>query len=254
MHSLKSLLCGLSKGRVVLQQPLLLLPGPVVERRLASGFLKPTLDFDDEDLDEPEQEHYFDPVYPILGNRYSDLFYMPHSVGPVYQGLVTTVDHFNDRAVGDETPSENTANRMEPIDIQTVRCPKLLLPYMQRLFLYPNGNFKNSQKLNIVNLSFFSDVDSAIKSFVLIASQFSLEILEKGYWADFVNPFTGRAYFRSVYSRKFVKDARYLGHNMVFKDVNGCTVIGETKKCKFSGAIFTDAPTTFFSMVGYTHE
>lgn len=200
------------------------------------------VDMDEQEDVEPEEDPGIHPLYPILGNRFSDLFYMPQSVGPAYQDLVTTADQF------DLTKYQESVgwNGVKPIRAQVVQCPKLLLLHMKRLFVIPSSKLNEPVNFSIFNLYFDSDVNSAIKSFVLIASQYSVEFMQDGYWSDFVNPFTGRAYFRPAARRKLNNEARSLGHNMIFKEVHGCTVIKEAKRCTFAGAIFSDVPVSYF--------
>jgi len=198
------------------------------------------VDLEEQEDMEPEDDFSinFNSVYPMLENRYSDIFYMPHNVGPAYQDLATTTDQFD----SDKLYKSVGWKGIKPIRAQAVQCPKLLLPQIRRLFSIPCSKLNESENLSILNLYFDSDVNSAIKSFVLIASKYSVDFMEDGYWSDFVNPFTGRAYFRPAARRNFNNEASFLGHNMHFKKVNGCTVIKEAKGCTFAGAIFSDVP------------
>ncbi|XP_017858711.1 PREDICTED: methylmalonic aciduria and homocystinuria type D homolog, mitochondrial [Drosophila arizonae] len=231
------------KDRKILQNQKCVKPA----RRFTSSSSLPNfilVDMEEQDDVETDDDIGIHPVYPILGNRYSDLFYMPHSVGPAYQDLFTTADQF------DVSKYHNSIgwNGIKPIRAQVVRCPKLLLSHMKRLFTIPCSKFKDPGNFSIFNLYFDSDVNSAIKAFVLIASQYSVEFMQDGYWSDFVNPFTGRAYFRPATRRTHctVNQPRCLGHNIFFKDIHGCTVIKEAKKCTFAGAIFSDVPVNYF--------
>lgn len=239
MHKLrKVLVCSLMKG------PTQALCKPTTHRLTSSSSnnLPNLIMVDDQEDVETENDTALHPLYPILGNRYSDLFYMPQSVGPAYQDLVTTADQF------DLTKYRKsiTWNCVKPIRAQVVQCPKLMIANMRRAFSIPYSEFNYPVNFSIFNLYFENDVNSAIKSFVLIASQYSMEFMQDGYWSDFINPFTGRAYFRPADRRKFIKETNSLGHNVVFKDLNGCTVIKEAKKCTFAGAIFTDVPISYF--------
>ncbi|XP_060654845.1 uncharacterized protein LOC132790360 [Drosophila nasuta] len=206
------------------------------------------VDMDEQEELEPDEHLEAHPQYPLLGNRYIDHFYMPCNVGPAYQDLVTTADQF------DLTKYYNSLGwyGVKPIRAQVVPCPKLLLNHMKQQFVIPCEKLAEPINFSIFNLYFEGDVNSAIKSFVLIASQYATEFMQDGYWSDFVNPFTGRAYFRPSARRKLLNEesasaaAASLGHNMRFKNVNGCTVIKEAKKCTFAGAIFSDVPVSLF--------
>jgi len=67
--------------------------------------------------------------------------------------------------------------------------------------------------------------------------------MHNGYWADFINPLTGRAHFRAAHSsRKQCRESQLLGRGLAFTNANGCTVIEEEQSDQFTGCIFTDTP------------
>ncbi|XP_017851575.1 uncharacterized protein LOC108606208 [Drosophila busckii] len=241
MQTLRKLSRCMREQRLIKHQKLLLTqPYRLTSwSRLSKSILA---DVDEQEELEHEEEHLRYAGYPILGNRFANLFYMPQSVGPAYQDLVTTTDQFDLCKYHESIDWK----RIKPINAQVVRCPKLLLPDLKEIFDIPCHKFKEPSKFSIFNLYFDTELNSAIKSFVLIASRYSMEFMQDGYWADFVNPFTGRAYFRPAADRKLINESRLLGHNMIFKSNNGCTSIEEARKCKFAGAIFTDVPISFF--------
>lgn len=212
---------------------------PISRFTSSCNLLSPILVDEQDDVD-TENDSSLHPLYPILCNRHSDLFYMPQSVGPAYQDLKTTADKFDINKYRDSV----TWNCVKPIRVQVVRCPKLMISYMKRAFCIPYTKHNDPVNYSIFNLYFENDVNSAIKSFVLIASQYSIDFMQDGYWSDFINPFTGRAYFRPAGRKKNIFNC--LGHNMIFKDLNGCTVMKEAKKCTFAGSIFSDVPISYF--------
>lgn len=232
MHTLRVLISCLKDPRIL---------RPVCRFTSSSNLLSPILVDEQEDV-ETENDSFLHPLYPILCNRNSDLFYMPQSVGPAYQDLKTTADHFDINKYRESIGW----NCVKPIRAQVVQCPRLMITYMKRAFMIPYSKHNDPVNYSIFNLYFENDVNSAIKSFVQIASQYSVDFMQDGYWSDFINPFTGRAYFRPATRRNMLKETNCLGHNMIIKDLNGCVVIKEAKKCTFAGSIFSDVPISYF--------
>ncbi|XP_030382965.1 uncharacterized protein LOC115630507 [Scaptodrosophila lebanonensis] len=210
-----------------------------MKRSYAKSYLNPKFQMEEQEELEAEEENCVDPLYPILQNRKSNLFFMPNEVGPAYRNQTTTTLPFR---LIDRYSSHIEYDHVDISSAKSLGCPLLLLGYMRRMFVHPFLEFTNPDDFSVINLHFDSDVDSAIKAFVLIARQYSVDILNKGFWADFVNPFTGRAYFKSAPGRrKLVKEARFLS-NLAFETNNGCVFINEPKQSTFTGAIFTDIP------------
>ncbi|EDW75483.1 uncharacterized protein Dwil_GK19083 [Drosophila willistoni] len=215
--------------------------------RLAScrSFPVPLANADGFDVDEMrDQKFSFDPCAPILCNRSSDLFFMPRSVGPAYHGLMTTADDF--AKVSNNSFKHNgkkSHKEMQQLPLlQIIVCPRLLSLCIEDVFTHSNGVFVDVDNYCILNLYFDTDINSAIKQFVLKATQYSLAIAFKGYWADFINPFTGRPNFHQD-KRKANEVKTRLFHNMdINKTKPGCTIMEETPEYSFIGTIVTDAP------------
>lgn len=212
--------------------------------------------FDDLDDMEPEDEEgVMNHQYPILHSRHSDLFYMPNCVGPAYQGLISSLDqpYTTDCYMADEQTlvKENDSihdtileSLVAPTEMCVVACPKLLLTYMRRLFQHPYARFGSSMNFSMIGLRFKDkDATKALTSFVHFASYNSREIMDNGYWADFINPLTGRAYYRAAHCiRKQGLEAQLLGRGLNLTFANGCTIIGEEQSDQLTGFIFTDTP------------
>ncbi|XP_017056484.1 uncharacterized protein LOC108098217 [Drosophila ficusphila] len=220
-------------------------------RRSSGSSSFPELVFpDDQDMEPEDEQEALDPQFPILHSRHTDLFYMPHCVGPAYQGLISSMDpcgsaYYPADAQSLVKESDSVSGSMvSPSDMFVLACPKLLVIYMRRLFQHPYASFDSSMNFSMIGLRFKdTDADSALRSFVLIASHNSREIMHNGYWADFVNPLTGRAHFRSAHaSRKKHREAQFLARNLAFTNANGCIVIQEEESDQFTGCIFTDTP------------
>lgn len=203
---------------------------------------------DEEEEIEPEDDTgTLEPNYPILRSRHTDLFYMAQCLGPAYQGLISTADlpYTTAYCPGDaKSPDNQNTLVARPTDMWVVPCPKLLMTHMRKLFHHPYGHFKSSMNVSMIGMRFQeADVERALRSFVLIGSHEACEIMNNGYWADFVNPLTGRAHFWPTQARrKQGREAQLLGQGMTFTNSNGCTVIEKAEVDQFTGCIFTDMP------------
>lgn len=64
-----------------------------------------------------------------------------------------------------------------------------------------------------------------------------------GYWADFMNPFSGRPFHSYSSGRNLYKiDERFRGIGIKMENQNNCMIISADEKISFSGNIFTNAP------------
>lgn len=64
-----------------------------------------------------------------------------------------------------------------------------------------------------------------------------------GYWADFMNPFSGKPFYSYASGRKLYKiDNRFRGLGIKYENLNDCLIISSDKNPAFSGSVFTNAP------------
>ncbi|XP_032583065.1 uncharacterized protein LOC116803468 [Drosophila sechellia] len=244
MQALRTVIQGLStrNGQIISH----------IRRSSGSSSFPELVFFDDLDDTDPEDEQgVMNHQCPILHSRHTDLFYMPNCVGPAYQGLISSVDqpYTSNYYMADEQTlvKENDTNfdsLVAPTEMCVVACPKLLVTYMRRLFQHPYVRFGSSMNFGMIGMRYKdTDANKAIRSFVHFASFNSREIMDNGYWADFINPLTGRAYFRGAHCiRKQSLEAQLLGRGLNLTFANGCTIIEEEQSDHLTGFIFTDTP------------
>lgn len=87
---------------------------------------------------------------------------------------------------------------------------------------------------------------------MLAARDISYRLLSLGYWADFLNPFSGRPYFMPKDGPNLYKqDHRFRGLNMSLSLRNHCTIIAaeENDRTHFSGTIYCTAPSNYDQLV-----
>lgn len=141
------------------------------------------------------------------------------------------------------------------VEMTTVNCPKLLKRDLKHLFL--DKDFKDTQ-VTVINLTQKSECDMSAWSpnmelermkltcsFVEAATEICRYIGQQGFWADFIDPTSGRPYLsRYTNSSLFETDDRYRHLGFQIEDLGCCKVLKHVQwgTNAFVGTIFTDAP------------
>lgn len=93
-----------------------------------------------------------------------------------------------------------------------------------------------------------SEHEQAAMKFVLAAREICQRLRLHGYWSDFLNPFSGKAFFSYHQKSLYKNDERFRGLCMKLESIKGfgtkddCLLISEDTSTKFSGSIFTNLP------------
>lgn len=89
-----------------------------------------------------------------------------------------------------------------------------------------------------------------ILQFVLAAREITSRLRLHGFWADFMNPFSGKPFYSWANGKNLYRvDQRFRGLNMKLFKLNQCTVISsESDDNCFSGAIYTNAPSNYLQL------
>jgi len=174
-------------------------------------------------------------------------FYMPDNIGPAWHDRYTT-SHL--------VPKDFCLEDSKLV-CSAQECPILLREGISRLF---HGIDLSYSQLTIISLMqkrikygmSGSDLESITKTFVVTGQEICHKLKESGYWADFINPFSGLPAMNS-YPNKVSKtplttttididDAKfkYTGFRIVEKQ--HCLLIENKKTQRFIGNIFTNAP------------
>lgn len=83
---------------------------------------------------------------------------------------------------------------------------------------------------------------------MLAAREITSRLRLHGFWADFMNPFSGKPFYSWANGKNLYRvDQRFRGLNMKLLKHNECTVIcsSEDDENCFSGAIYTNAPSNY---------
>ncbi|XP_017063985.1 uncharacterized protein LOC108103128 [Drosophila eugracilis] len=199
----------------------------------------------DDDLNSLESE----PNWELTAAR-SNRFYLPNATGPAWQGDTTTV--------GLLTPLAQLVNFLKEANVDKSRleftccqCPMLIRESLVELFPVRVVAQRDSP-ITMLVLSYEGDIEMGAAKFVLAARDMCDRLLSLGYWADFLNPFSGRPYFMPRDGTNLYKqDHRFRGLNMRLSQQNHCTVIAaeENDSTHFSGTIYCTAPNHYDQLV-----
>lgn len=142
------------------------------------------------------------------------------------------------------------------LELRAMDCPPALLKDL--IGMFPDQKLTSQSRVTVLNLTQKSDNDMSAWSlqmemerdkltqvFIDSATNICEELKQEGYWADFIDPTSGRPYLGSfTNSTLFETDERYkqLGFNI--EDLGCCKVMKHVLwgSYAFVGTIFTSAP------------
>lgn len=207
-----------------------------------------------------------DPNWELLTPR-GFRFYLPGSIGPGWLNASTTTNIKTEFiTITNEDPEKflkdkNKQNKSKgksyskvPLLLCTAQeCPLLLRKGIEELF--PGCLDVSAAHLTIVTLSQKSDLkvlrwskiaetEKLVKYFVLAASDICIRLKMLGYWADFINPFSGHPYFSSQKKNTlYTTDERFRCLGFKIQEKRNCKVISyDTNISNFIGNLYTTAP------------
>ncbi|KAH8344688.1 hypothetical protein KR067_003365 [Drosophila pandora] len=202
-------------------------------------------DLDDDDLNSLESEPNWE-----LTSAKNNRFYLPNATGPAWQGDNTTVGLLGPLAHlvnFFQEPNEDKSR----LEFSCCPCPLLIRESLVELFPVRVVAQRDSL-ITMLILSYEGDIEQGAAKFVLAARDMCDRLLSLGYWADFLNPFSGRPYFMPRDgSILYKQDHRFRGLNMRLSQQNHCTVIAaeENDRTHFSGTIYCTAPSHYAQLV-----
>lgn len=159
--------------------------------------------------------------------------------------------------VYEETEEDNSFDKMPAKDILECvahECPELLCKDFQELF--PGRNLGRRTTVITVCQKSKSDMsawspdmelerEEMMEHFMEMASSVSQKLNEAGYWADYVDPFSGRPYLGPFTNATFFEtDERYRQLGFEIEDLGCCKITRHHAwgTQAFVGSLFTNAP------------
>ncbi|XP_065052615.1 cobalamin trafficking protein CblD-like isoform X1 [Rhopilema esculentum] len=147
--------------------------------------------------------------------------------------------------------------KQHDVECSIQECPKFIKKSFNDLF--PNRVFQNDDDLTVITVSQRTQNDMTVWSeevekeretlfevFVENAKQVCEHLQSAGYWADFIDPASGKAFFSDhSNSTLFETDERFNHLGFTIDDLGCCKVIRHKlwSTNVFVGTIFTNAPT-----------
>ncbi|XP_004523920.1 methylmalonic aciduria and homocystinuria type D homolog, mitochondrial [Ceratitis capitata] len=192
------------------------------------------------------------PNWELLAPR-GNRFYFPNAVGPAWQGASTTITlEAPLESIVDFDGKNTKQNAM--LEFTVGECPSLIRKSLHELF--PAPEVVSSEKLALMTLRFSGDNEQGARKFVLAAREITSRLRLHGYWADFMNPFSGKPFYSWANGKNLYKvDDRFRGINMKLIKKNHCTVIStEDGDVTFSGVIYTNAPCDYLQIKSLIDE
>lgn len=186
--------------------------------------------------------------WELFGPRNNRFFLASGSIGPAYMNSKSTLgaEGLKLKELVDFTNTDK-----KKLHISTLRCPLLLRRNLHEIFPAPEV-IADNEKLTLITLSqavVTSDHEKPAIDFVLSAREICARLRLHGYWADFLNPMSGKP-FHSYHQKSLYKlnDERFRGLCMKLEEVKAfganenCLLISEDKSRKFSGSVFSNIP------------
>lgn len=202
-------------------------------------------------------DNNFDEVFKIVGknrNHFND-YANPTALNPNWELLTPIGYKFFLQGNTGLALNETTNLDREHFDLESCKfeckaqeCPVLLKQSIVELF---PGSDLNNAKLTVITLTQkipqnSQDPDRISKTYVLAAKEISKKLKFAGFWADFINPFTGMPNVNPLYYNgvpvvaKSDSKVHFQGVNITEK--RNCRIIKKKGPSKFLGNVYTDAP------------
>ncbi|XP_026831172.1 methylmalonic aciduria and homocystinuria type D homolog, mitochondrial isoform X2 [Ooceraea biroi] len=197
-------------------------------------------------------------------------FYLPGSVGPAWLDATTTAQvktHFVVDLSSEEAFMESLNDKVScrrngfgdwkairpMLDCVAQECPILLRKSIEELF--PGSLDAVSSHLTIITINQRAnpksmrwrkeiETEKLAKYFVLAASDICTKLKMIGYWADFINPFSGQPHLNPRKGANLYEtDQRFRCVGFKVEQRSNCRIIASDNSLKhFIGSLFTTAP------------
>ncbi|KAK4883681.1 hypothetical protein RN001_007000 [Aquatica leii] len=198
-----------------------------------------------------------DPNFELLASPSGFPFFLPGNISPAWYDKKTTV----------QTDNTLVMKQIDEVDVsngnmicKVQQCPSVLRQTVCDLF--PNNNLEACE-LSVVTITLKPDMkllrynkesetEKLAQTFVLTANNICDRLKKAGYWADFINPFSGRPYsFPHSITALYQTDEKFRCLDFQIFDINECKVISSISnksRNQFVGSLFTNAPSNKYRL------
>lgn len=178
-------------------------------------------------------------------------FCMPGSVGPAWHDIFS-VHPVQSLSISPDEDSDSNKSSVHALYCVVEECPILLKKDIMELF--PGKDFggidltiltlsQKSSDLSSIGQDDEAEQERLAKMFVLGAMVICIKLRLAGYWADFINPFSGRPYLTPIPSNLYEADKLTIG-DFHIDDDGKCRIINKEllQSRSFVARVFTTAP------------
>ncbi|XP_050513940.1 cobalamin trafficking protein CblD-like [Diabrotica virgifera virgifera] len=191
-----------------------------------------------------------DPSFELLAANEFPLF-LRGNIGIAWYDTQTTVRSQHELIMEQIDDSSCEQGDMV-VRIQT--CPTLLRQIAKDLF--PYRTLQDNGELSVITVALKPNIKDLRKNkeleterlaqtFLIAAKSICDKLRNVGYWADFINPFSGRPYFApSALRELYQNDEKFRCLDFQIVEIKDCKVISneDSGKKHFIGSLFTNAP------------
>ncbi|XP_068909320.1 methylmalonic aciduria and homocystinuria type D homolog, mitochondrial-like isoform X2 [Tenebrio molitor] len=193
-----------------------------------------------------------DPNFELLASTTGFPFILPGNVGMAWYDTNTTAQSPYDFVM--EQLDEPKTITDGDIICRIQSCPTVLRKDVYDLFPYRD---LETSELSVVTISLKPNLkllrknneletERMAQTFVITAKGVCDKLRNAGYWADFINPFSGRPYLYPTSGEKLYEaDEKFRCLDFQIFDIQDCKIVSneqDSSKRRFIGSLFTNAP------------
>ncbi|KAL1506166.1 hypothetical protein ABEB36_005578 [Hypothenemus hampei] len=191
-----------------------------------------------------------DPSFELLASNGFPLF-LRGNIGLAWYDTQTTIKTHHEIIMDQIEDTGKSSNADMILRVQT--CPTVLRQTVCELFPYRPLEKSELSVITInlkpdakqVKLNKETETEKMAQMFLITAKNICAKLRNSGYWADFINPFSGRPYLVPTASNELYKtDEKFRCLDFQIFEIDECKIISNeglfTKR--FIGSLFTSAP------------
>ncbi|XP_050303339.1 cobalamin trafficking protein CblD [Anthonomus grandis grandis] len=191
-----------------------------------------------------------DPSFELLASSGFPLF-LRGNIGLAWYDIQTTIKTQHDIFMEQIDDSGEHLDGDMILRVQT--CPKVLRQTVCELFPYRP---LEKSELSVITINLKPDrkqvrtnremeTERMAQMFLITAKNICSKLRKNGYWADFINPFSGRPYLVPTSSNELYKtDEKFRCLDFQIFEIEECKVVSNEGRVdkRFIGSLFTNAP------------